>query len=252
MRIWLVVPFMLTLGCENVRPELPRMTGDFCEGQCVGLAVNAAHCGACGVACTNGRVCTNGRCECPIGQKYTSGPLAGCYALDTDRNNCGGIGHVCPGNIPCIESACICLQDECGDAGCFDFRTDEANCGACGRACGPTEECLQGNCYACQETCCNGADCFCAHLQVDETNCGACNVRCAVGQVCASGECRCPELWQKVCAGACVDPSSDPQNCGECGFSCNGLPCVGGVCQCLSCMMAVDAGSGRVTCVDLP
>jgi hypothetical protein len=32
-------------------------------------------------------------------------------------------------------------------------------------------------------------------------------------------------------AGACLDTSTDPDNCGTCGHSCGGGACIGGVCQ---------------------
>lgn len=61
-----------SLACSSlpsVDPDAPRRacvatTGrDWCDGRCVALASDAAHCGACGHACGDGVSCVAGRCE---------------------------------------------------------------------------------------------------------------------------------------------------------------------------------------------
>ena len=44
----------------------------------------------------------------------------------------------------------------------------------------------------------------------------------------AGGSCAAPAL---LCAGVCVDPSSDDANCGSCGHSCQGGTCQSAMCQ---------------------
>jgi hypothetical protein len=40
-----------------------------------------------------------------------------------------------------------------------------------------------------------------------------------------------PPCMLTSCAGVCVDPASDPNNCGACGHSCQGGACMGATCQ---------------------
>jgi YVTN family beta-propeller protein len=69
----------------------------FCGGACVDLAVDAAHCGACGTACADGSSCRAGAC----------------VALGTDRLNCGAVGRACLPGESCLSGACTSLQVAC-------------------------------------------------------------------------------------------------------------------------------------------
>ena len=96
-------------NCDNSVPN-------GCE---LALGADPKNCGACGNACAQGLVCTNGGCTCP---------------------QC---------NFPNASSQCInnmCVFDKCNAGfgncdnnvqnGCeANFQTDNANCGACGKAC---------------------------------------------------------------------------------------------------------------------
>src|SRR5690348_11683886 len=44
----------------------------------------------------------------------------------------------------------------------------------------------------------------------------------------SSGGCAAPMM---DCGGTCIDPGSDPQNCGACGHDCLGGGCQGSMCQ---------------------
>lgn len=46
--------------------------------------------------------------------------------------------------------------------------------------------------------------------------------------------------------GSCADASSDSKNCGTCGHSCLGAPCVGGVCQPTTLVAGIDAPRAMV------
>src|SRR5919199_1729481 len=49
------------------------------------------------------------------------------------------------------------------------------------------------------------------------------DAQCPVGTTCQNGECLTPQGCQPgetLCAGQCVDLSSDPENCGACGNVC--------------------------------
>jgi hypothetical protein len=49
-------------------------------------------------------------------------------------------------------------------------------------------------------------------------------------QTCASGVCTCPS-GQSLCSNSCVNLTSNPANCGSCGYSCFAEQvCSGGTC----------------------
>ena len=73
-----------------------------CNGQCV-QAVN--NCGACGLACTAGMVCSFGACKdsCDPGLTSCAGS---CYDLMGDRTNCGACGNTCARDATCVKGKC--------------------------------------------------------------------------------------------------------------------------------------------------
>jgi hypothetical protein len=91
-----------------------------------------AECFACATA--SERVCANG-----------------CKDLETDSNNCGGCGTVCPAAVPfCVFGVCELCADPstqlvCGGV-CVEALTDPTNCGTCGNTCAPGQACVGGNC----------------------------------------------------------------------------------------------------------
>jgi hypothetical protein len=131
---------------------------------------------------------------------------------------------------------------DCGGI-CLDLQTDVNNCGACGNVCPEAQPgfdvgCAGGNCFfmrepACAEglSFCNGV---CVNRLTDPANCGLCGNVCAPGQICFGGQCatdhRC-EAGLTSCNGVCVDLLIDPANCGACGNVCAaGEICFGGLC----------------------
>lgn len=134
---------------------------------------------------------------------------------ETDEQNCGECGVLCPSagldcDQPqqCITGACVCLGTsivpvcapgfaDCG-AGCVDLASTKESCGECGNAC---------------------AD----------------DPLCPVPTVCVAGGCVCPGAAPVCppggtpCGDLCVDASSDAANCGECGNACadDGVFCNG-------------------------
>ena len=82
-----------------------------------------------------------------------------CASLDSDRNNCGNCGSVCPTGS-CMDGQCLCGEDsqlcdgECVENGCV---------------------CGEGRTY------CGG---FCVDLTGDPTHCGDCRTTCPPGETC--------------------------------------------------------------------
>jgi len=118
--------------------------------------------------------------------------------------------------------------------------------------CGEEDRCVDVVRTGFDEHCCPGTThCklgpsiyFCEDLQTDPHSCGACWVECGPG-TCVAGACVCPPAPVKLCPPdlpgypdyfpgdyiACVDTSTDPANCGDCGVVCGTDEwCVGGSC----------------------
>jgi Stigma-specific protein, Stig1 len=149
------------------------------------------------------------------------------------------------------EQACPTGQTKCG-AVCVNLQSDSQNCGTCGTVCPAVANgmpvCTRGSCgFACSSgwaNCdgnkANGCE---ANLNTDPRNCGTCGTVCSSGATCVSGRCQqaCP-TGQTKCGAVCVNLQSDPQNCGTCGSVCpvvaNGTP----ICARGSCGFACSSG----------
>ncbi len=213
-------------------PPPPPCTGanhDRCDGACVNLSADTNHCGACGVACAEGGVCTFGACSCPGG---TASCGDTCADLQQDARHCGECGRACPTGTACIGGACItqCPPGEarCGSS-CHALGSDSQNCGSCGNACTGARTCQEGVCKCLSgQVLCGGQ---CTDTQLDASNCGGCGTQCFSGFQCQAGACVCPQGFTS-CGTSCVDTHSDVNNCGGCNLFCNpGQQCVGGFCD---------------------
>lgn len=69
-----------------------------CSGACASLSNDVAHCGACGVRCASGELCSLGMCV-----PRCAAPLVDCGGVCVDTNSdpdhCGGCGVRCPTGI---------------------------------------------------------------------------------------------------------------------------------------------------------
>jgi hypothetical protein len=136
---------------------------------------------------------------CPAGETECSGI---CVDLQTDVNNCGTCGTICPEGQPgfvrgCAAGNCFFMRERACAEGlsscngvCVDRQTDPANCGLCGNACGAGEICFGGQC-AREHRCGALTNCndVCVDLLIDPANCGACGHVCAAGEICFGGQC---------------------------------------------------------------
>jgi hypothetical protein len=230
-----------------------------CDGVCVDIASDHAHCGGCNHECHASEVCSGGTCstECPSGETVCNG---GCFDTGNDINHCGDCAVVCTAgehaDPVCTSGVCdvIChdgWEDRDGDGSCETATTEEEVCnglddngdtvcdngvgmvccsgaaGTCTTACGSqgTRTCLStcvwGSCQAPAETC-NGVDDNCDG-RIDEGCADPCTGHCS------NGTQDCGETGVD-CGGecsACVDPctghcSNGTQDCGETGVDCGG------------------------------
>lgn len=105
---------------------------------------------------------------------------------------------------------------------------DPERCGPAEVSCEDDEYCVAGAC-ACRPRLTRIGD-DCVDVQADAEHCGGERIVCAL---CVDGACgdTCP-AGTTTCDGGCVDTSSHPLHCGECGRPCsNDQVCVDGLCR---------------------
>lgn len=136
-----------------------------CGDACVDLSTDPGNCGACGDACGEHKVCSDGSCECAAGylncgdgvcrDPQADQHFCGCY---TDCGDCyicqDGTctpNKTCPGGAVQDPVSCECVcpdaRIECNGQ-CVDIDTDPTNCGTCGTTCAAGEMCVGGSCEA--------------------------------------------------------------------------------------------------------
>jgi hypothetical protein len=161
-----------------------------CDGTCVDLETDAAHCGDCDAACEIGP-CQAGACVtgCAAGLSDCDGT---CVDLSVDATHCGDCDVACAAPDTCVDGTCACDETvaDCGpgcrsDLDCDDDEQCEG--GRCQPLCGPGE-------VYCDQTCIDGTS--------DDQNCGACDFACATGESCEASSCEC-----------------GPGVCGSCGVT---------------------------------
>jgi hypothetical protein len=253
--------------CEQPTPGAPGVCvcdltepdgGDLipCASGCVHSNTDPRNCGMCNILCDTG-ICNAGVCACdPDGGILQCTPTT-CANVNTDVKNCGSCGNDCTQggtlvppafpDIVCQNGSCLCQggqRDICAtDAGpfpqfaCIDTTQDPINCGGCGllpdgggpfpdgglppspHICtGVKSACLGGNCD------CPNAGVYCGPFTWTATDAG-----------------------QNTDGGICLNPSSDPFNCGQCGNICNNTWAQAAVCQYSQCVCGPDAGVCVVT-----
>ncbi|HUB09239.1 MAG TPA: FG-GAP-like repeat-containing protein [Myxococcales bacterium] len=240
-----------------------------CGGSCVDPKSDPANCGACLKSCATGQACVAGTCTATC--TGASGTLCGgvCVDLQSDQANCGACGKACAAGEACSKGACTaaggcpspltsCTSGELST--CTNLADDPANCGSCGHGCGSGVACLNSQCQACAPgaTLCGTT---CTDTQTDPANCGGCasagGHACTSEQLCKSGACVnvcAADAGQTACpegaSVACVDVSTDVNNCGACGKGCAaGQGCDGGTCSCPTGRSLCGSGA-QAACID--
>jgi hypothetical protein len=230
--------------CGGALCDMPNS----CCGQgCVDTSTDPANCGACGNACQPGEACTAGMCHCATATctpgEICCASLTGKVCVDpsSDLNNCGGCGAACLTRESCVGGACHCggdtgatcvgtqrccpdPSDPTGANACFDITSDPNHCGNCTTVCPFGYGCVNKSCVvtACSPSCQNGETCVG----------GSCGCLVSSGptntlSLCADN--------QYCCSDGCHDLTSDNNNCGGCGKTCdNGKTCCSGNCVTLN------------------
>ena len=179
-----------------------------CEGACVDILANPAHCGGCDRDCANSD-CRGGSCVgCMAAGLRCSSPGDCCSGVCEAEDAVPGE----PARLTCAPSPCARGFKQCG-AVCIPVARccTSADCTG-GKVCpGPGQAC------ACPS---GRIDCggTCINPQTDEANCGSCGHVCETGRTC--------------CAGDCVDTRTDPAHCGGCARDCVNGTCQNGACDC--------------------
>jgi hypothetical protein len=163
-------------------------------------------------------------------------PGSGCTLADGSQGVCSTCGtcvdYATPYGLNCPVSSCASAETlsyctlsdgspgACCNGSCVNPETDKNNCNFCGEVCPGTSECSQGSCTAaCTASgpmaCPSGSVCvggsYCAH--------GSC-AGVPDGEACTD-----PSGHFLCCGGACIDATSDPNNCGKCGTKCASGTC---------------------------
>ncbi len=203
--------------CDDLNPDINPGEVELCDGvdnNCNqetdegnpggGQACDTGNPGVCAAGTTT---CENAELVCLQDQAPT---LEVCDGLD---NNCDGS----PDNGDLCDDGDSCTIDTCnGPSGCFHTVLPDV--------------CLiDGLCLDSGDP--NPVD-FCQYCDPTVSQFLWTDVVCDLPYVCVAGDCQC-DIGLTDCLGDCVDTTSDPNNCGLCGFQClTGQLCVFGICEC--------------------
>jgi hypothetical protein len=212
------------MGCDD--DPAPGMvistctTGEVaCGSACVDTQSDSAHCGACGMTCPGGQICSAGSCQdsnsCEMGQELCDNA---CVNTTSNADHCGGCGNTCGEGAACQTGQCACSGGltYCGSA-CVNTMSDLMNCGSCLTACPAGNACVMGQCRPERDEVCNNIDDDNDNI-IDEATSGGpytepCDNLCGEGtRACVSGQ-----------LGACSAPTPSPEACDSMDNDCDGL-----------------------------
>lgn len=222
--------------CDNNTCTLSCTTGTTaCSGACVDTDSDANNCGACGNACAAGQTCTAGVCDaCPdLTPTECEAPLNACVDPRADSSSCGDCDTICQAGEHCsTTSVRIASASQSGFTA--TFITSAPHFLVAGSEIVVDGVSVVGYNGAWEVVTVPTLTSFTAVLPVQ-------NLPPATGGSTSFAESgMCCGFGTDACNGACVDVTTDVNNCGECGNACsNGAVCVDGACEC---------GFGSITC----
>jgi hypothetical protein len=206
----------------------------------------------------NGPFCEGGsQCTLPNGAPGTCAGFYGCVDATNDPNHCGGDFVRCAPGGACVAGTClyatcdgsnvngacslpgggrgVCCKGACT---AIDFRSDPKNCGGCGIVCASDSVCNGGGCAVpCNYDCPGGASTcgtcpsgYACGSPVNDLVCGGLACQACLLRDCANAVDGTPCTNGICCDHSCIQPNTDPKNCGGCGLDCCGARCSGGSC----------------------
>ncbi|HZU85794.1 MAG TPA: hypothetical protein VE987_22870 [Polyangiaceae bacterium] len=233
---------------QDVTDGTPCDAGLYCNGGVCSACQVGAPCAPPANPCDVGRVtaCAGGVATC-TDQGTPASAGAACVAAGAARGVCDGAGHCAacspgaqcnPSGNPCQVGMQACTS---GVACTMPAPVRE------GQTCGAGQICHSGACVACNAAscaggCCDANGCVTTAQSPAECGTGAAGAACTTcpgpaagtgNATCANDACgvTCSGSTPTLCGGACVDLTSDKNNCGRCGHPCQGGTCVASVCQ---------------------
>jgi hypothetical protein len=211
----------------------PHPAGSFDSGvqaDAAPLPFDAGQCGQPGLPCCEEGLCQEG---------------ATCSGGSCIQNGSGRIGTSCSTDTDCESGLCLALAN--GMRACTTSCSGDGGCLA-GWTCGalPGRSILGCRCTPLAAVTCDGKDDLCDGTIDEEPAADEwCQADGGPTLVCQSGACECG----LTCDSTCVDPMTDPANCGGCGQPCAAptSACVGGACTCPDSEQLCDGGCVDVT-----
>ncbi|MDP8999034.1 MAG: hypothetical protein M3O46_02875 [Myxococcota bacterium] len=186
-------------GAFSCQSGCPASAPDLCAMSCVDKTSNNANCGMCGTACTTTIAHATAQC---VGSKCTTG--------------------------------CAPTYASCGSA-CVDLTSDDANCNTCSNLCTGGRHCVGSQCQCTNGTHLCGGQCVANDTSACGASCAGCVVPSGGTVACNGTQCvqSCTAAGYTICSNACVNETSDDNNCNGCTNQCTGgRHCVSSMCQC--------------------
>jgi hypothetical protein len=194
------VVFLAPMGDEIVE-EFGLSACDWCGDDCVVLATDSEHCGACETPLFDDQTCDDGVPTCPDGETLCGQE---CVDVSSDSDHCGDCDIIAPNNHMCVDGAVTCPDglSTCDDE-CVDLTSDTKHCGTCDNQIHASQVCDNGV-VGCPtgESECNGA---CYDLDSDPDHCGSCSNAISPEHICDGGLAVCSDPTKSVCGDTCVD-----------------------------------------------